>query len=237
MQTAFVTGATGYTGQEVVRQLCARGVHTVAHVRPDSARADTFAQSFRALGAEVALVPWAAAPMAELLRTTRPDVVFALLGTTQKRAKTAARAGRAPADYQAVDYGLTHMLLTATRESASHARFVYLSSIGVRADTSNEYLRVRHLIEDELSHSGLTWISARPSFITGPDRKDRPAERIYAAIGDGLLSIAGLLGARAVRAAYRSIDAERLARALISLAFDPSAANRVAPASELQLRG
>ena len=34
--TAFVLGATGFVGREVVRQLCTRGAGPVAHVRPDS---------------------------------------------------------------------------------------------------------------------------------------------------------------------------------------------------------
>ena len=36
MEIAFVAGATGYTGREVVRLLAERGVRTLAHVRPDS---------------------------------------------------------------------------------------------------------------------------------------------------------------------------------------------------------
>ena len=35
---AFVAGATGFTGREVVRLLVERGVPAVAHVRPDSPR-------------------------------------------------------------------------------------------------------------------------------------------------------------------------------------------------------
>ena len=35
--SAFVLGATGFVGREVVRQLCVRGSKTHAHVRPDLA--------------------------------------------------------------------------------------------------------------------------------------------------------------------------------------------------------
>ena len=36
--TAFVLGATGFVGREVVRQLGVRATPCVAHVRPDSQR-------------------------------------------------------------------------------------------------------------------------------------------------------------------------------------------------------
>ena len=53
MQIAFVAGATGYTGREVVRVLLERGVRTVAHVRPDSPHVDEWRSRFEAQGAAV----------------------------------------------------------------------------------------------------------------------------------------------------------------------------------------
>ena len=58
MSTAFVAGATGYTGREVVRQLAGEGGRVIAHVRPDSGRRDDWQQRFTAMGAEVDFTPW-----------------------------------------------------------------------------------------------------------------------------------------------------------------------------------
>lgn len=58
MSLVFVGGATGYTGREVVKQLCARGIPTVAHVRPDSSRVGEFSAIFEGMGAQVDVTPW-----------------------------------------------------------------------------------------------------------------------------------------------------------------------------------
>ena len=237
MLRAFVAGATGYTGREVVRQLASRGVATVAHVRPDSPAVENWRKRFASMNAVVDTTPWQPGAMTDSIGTHKPDVVFALLGTTQNRAKAAARAGGAPADYETVDYGMTHLLLEATRAAAPSATFVYVSATGASTDTRNEYLRVRGRIESELMTSGLTWIVARPLLISGSDREEpRPIERIGAVATDALLSFAGALGGRRLRDRFRSITSERLAHALINAAKDPRASNRILKPIELQER-
>jgi nucleoside-diphosphate-sugar epimerase len=237
MNRAFVAGATGYTGQQVVHQLADRGVTVVAHIRPDSPSAARWQDRFRSMNATTDGTPWQPDALVAALRAHQPDVVFALLGTTRARAKRAVRSGGAPADYEAVDYGLTHMLLEATRAAAPSAVFVYLSSFGARMDTGNEYLRARGRIESELARSGLRCVVARPLFITGPDREEsRPAERIGAVVSDAVLRAFGLIAGRAARDRFRSITASRLAAALIDAADERSATNHILEAGELQRR-
>ncbi len=55
---AFVAGATGYTGRELVRVLAESGRKVVAHVRPDSSRLDEWRERFAALGATLDTTPW-----------------------------------------------------------------------------------------------------------------------------------------------------------------------------------
>jgi nucleoside-diphosphate-sugar epimerase len=231
---AFVAGATGFTGREVVRTLRAPGVHTVAHVRPDSPSLREWQERFRALGAEVDATPWEGAEMTATLRRLRPSVVFALLGTTRRRARAAARRGRAE-DYEAVDYGLTHLLLEAASACGTRPRFVYLSSAGTRDDTRNRYLLARARLERELRAAPLPFVIARPSIITGAGRDDlRPLELLAAATADAVLGIAGRLGARGLAARYRSTTSTALAAALVRLALDPAAERRVAESEELR---
>lgn len=237
MQTAFVAGATGYTGREVVRQLCEAGVRTIAHVRPDSPSLERWRGEFTAMGAVVDASAWDASSMRSAMQRHQPDVAYGLLGTTQARAKEAERAGAGPADYDTVDYGMTHMLFEALRVEVPSARAVYLSCYGARSDSRATYTQVRGRIEDELRASGLSFVIARPLFISGTDREVmRPAERIGTVVTDGLLAVVGLVAGRKVRDRYRSITGERLARALISAANDLTASKIVLEGGDLQRR-
>ncbi len=227
MPTAFVAGATGYTGREVVRALRAAGVRTVAHVRPDSARADEWRARFEALGAEVDETPWDGPSMAATLARVRPTIVFALLGTTRRRARAAASPGAAES-YASVDYGLTRLLLDATVMSGARPRFVYLSAAGVHEGARNAYLAARARLERDLRASGLPFVVARPALVSGPDREEpRPLERAAALVSDAALAVAARLGARRLAARWRSTTGAALAAALVRLALDPAAEGRV----------
>lgn len=231
-KSAFVAGATGYTGREVVRQLRERGFRTVAHVRPGS-KATRWVDAFRAWGADVVEIPWTPDALREAISRAAPDVVFSLVGTTRARAKREALASEDI--YDAVDFGLHAMLVDAVAAARPGARLVYLSSLGADASARNPYLAARGRSERVLIESGVPFTIARPSFISGPDR-DRPRrlERVTARFADRLLGAAGALGAAGLRERYRSIDNVGLARALIATALDPAKAGRIVPAEELQ---
>jgi nucleoside-diphosphate-sugar epimerase len=228
---AFVAGATGYTGRAVVGELVARGVATVAHVRPDSPRLAEWRGRFASLGAEVEAAPWERSALEEAFARRRPTHVFALLGTTRARAR---REGT-ESPYQTVDYGLTRLLLDAALGAGIAPKFVYLSAAGAGGAARGEYLAVRSRFERELRASELPYVIARPSFITGPDREERRvAERLAARVADTALAVAGLLGARRVRDRYRSTTGEVLARALVRLALDPAAREAIVESEGLR---
>ena len=232
---AFVAGATGLTGGAVVRHLCARGLATVAHVRPDSSRLAEQRAALEALGAEVDTTAWDEEAMTESLRRIAPTVVFALLGTTRKRAKHAAAEGRDPSaeSYEAVDYGLSALLRRAAEACGTRPRFVYLSSMGVSPSTRNPYMHARARIERELREGALPFTVVRPSFISGDRDESRPGESIGATLSDSALGLLGALGGRRTRDRYRSITGDALGRDLVELALDPKAENRVVEADEL----
>jgi uncharacterized protein YbjT (DUF2867 family) len=234
VQIAFVAGATGYTGREVVRVLVGRGVRTVAHVRPDSPRLEEWRQRFESAGAAVDSTPWGDAEMVQTLSTLQPTHVFSLLGTTRARRRESATRG-ATESYEAIDFGLTAMLIRAAVASGSKPRFVYLSSLGVREHTSNAYLAARWRAESLLHASGLPYIVARPSFITGPGRDEpRPLERVGAAVVDALASVARVAGAERLAGSMRSLTGAELAEGLVRYAFDASVENATVGSDELQ---
>ncbi len=232
---AFVAGATGYVGRSVVAELCTRGVETIAHVRPDSTRLAEWTERFSALGASVDSTAWDAVAMSARLCELRPTLVYALLGTTQKRAQQAARSGAPASDYETVDYGLSALLLKAASTCEPPPKFVYLSAAGVSDGTRNPYLLARVRLERELRASGVHFIIARPAFVTGDDREEhRPVERLSARVGDVVLALAGALGARKLQQRWASLTGHALAQSLVRLGMDPNAVNLVVGADGLR---
>lgn len=223
---AFVAGATGYTGQAVVSELQARKATCFAHVRPDSPTLNEWRTKFQSLGATCDTTPWDEAAMTATLRTNRVTHVFALLGTTR------ARGG----SYEAVDYGLTSLLLRACIASEQKPRFIYLSAVGVTPNASNPYYKARARLEAELLASPLDYVIARPSFITGSDRDEtRPLERFAATGLDAATAVLSLFGAKQVAAKYRSNDAHGLAHALVSHAVSPKSSRYIAEGQDLHI--
>jgi len=222
-RVAFVAGATGYTGQAVVRRLAADGVGVVAHVRPDSPRLADWRERFEAVGARVSVAAWDGDEMAEALRDLGATEVYGLVGTTMKRARRLAREGgdASDASHEAIDLGLTRHLVDACVAAGTRPWLVYLSSLGASPSARGSYLRARGRAEQAVQGSGLPWTILRASFITGPDRDEsRPAERAGAAVGDGLLAVASVFGGRRLRGRYGSISAADLAELLVALPGD-----------------
>ncbi len=214
---AFVAGATGYTGQNVVQQLREQGIECVAHVRPTSSRLDEWTQKFEALGAVVNSADWELDAMTAALKDLAPTHVFFLIGTTRARAK---RNNDPDETYMSVDYALASMMIKACVASGHNPKFIYLSSLGVTESAPSAYLKARFLAESELVVSGLPYIIARPSFITGEDRdEDRPMERIGSAVADGALGVLGALGMTTTRDRYQSLSGAELAEGLIHWAL------------------
>jgi uncharacterized protein YbjT (DUF2867 family) len=233
---AFVAGATGYVGQQVVRQLVAAGFRTVAHVRPDSARLSEWWTRFTEMGADPDATPWTVPAMSATLKDLQPRVVFCLVGTTRRRMQSLSRAGRSPdtASYEAVDYGLTALLAQAAAHAGHAPRFVYLSAMGAGPNPKGAYMRWRTKAEHAVLGSGLPYTIVRPAMITGPDREEnRRGERIANSVLDGALGLARSLGFQGPWQRYRSIDAAGLAAVMIRLAMEPQAANHTIEREEL----
>jgi nucleoside-diphosphate-sugar epimerase len=138
--TAFVLGATGFVGREVVRQLCVRGTKTFAHVRPDSPKLDEWRAKLGELGAEVDATAWDAAALAARWRELSPAQIYILIGTTRAKAKADQVQGDI---YEAVDLGLTRIAVEAARASEVQPRIVYLSSVGADPGARSAYMRAR----------------------------------------------------------------------------------------------
>jgi hypothetical protein len=196
---------------------------TVAHVRPDSSNLEDWRRRFQSVGARVDSTAWARDDIHATLQRLQPSNVYALLGTTRARGKQGSGSAVRD-DYEAVDYGLSIMLLEAAVACKSRPRFVYLSAMGADGRAVNTYMEVRQRVEAAVLDSGLPYLIARPGFITGDDRDDdRITERVAARISDGLLAGLGVLGAKRLRARYTSLTGTQLGAALVELGCAPGA--------------
>ena len=214
--TAFVLGASGFVGREVVRQLCVRGSQVIAHVRPQSL--EKWRSVLAEMGETVDATPWDAVAMTARFKDVKPAQIYVLIGTT----KNAAKRDKIDGDiYEQIDLGLTRIAVEAAKQSETHPRIVYLSSIGADANARSADLRARGKAEEAVTTSGLPWAIARPSFITGERDESRPGERSAAVIGDGLLAALGVLGGKKLREKYRSTTPDVLASALIRIGEAP----------------
>ena len=180
-------------------------------MRPDSSRLAEWKEHFESLGADVSTAAWTESDMADALKTIQPSLVFALLGTTKKKAR------KGGGDYQTVDYGLTKCLMQASEAQAHQPHFVYLSAVGVTQNTRNPYMRARAQVESELKASELTHLIARPSFILGNRDDYRPGESIGAPLLDGMMATLAMLGGKKLVGKYRSIRGHVLAQGLVEL--------------------
>ncbi len=214
MHTVFIAGATGYTGRHVVAACAARGLNTIAHIRPGSSSGPRWRGTFEEQGAVVDESAWTPEAMQDAMARHQPELVFSLLGITAKRGKQEGSS------YQSVDYGLTVLLLEAAATLKSPPVFVYLSSAGAGGPSMGAYMKARVMSEAAIRASEIPHLIARPSFITGEDRDEsRPGERVAAVLADGLLGGLAKVGLGGPRKAWGSLTGTQLGEALVRLAL------------------
>ncbi|MDC3307237.1 NAD(P)H-binding protein [bacterium] len=232
---AFVFGATGYVGQAVV-EVAARTAdvaRVIAHARPDSPRAD----ELTALASDRIMVdrtPLEVGSLSATLTASNPSHVFLCHGTTAHR----ARQEGIPAPYEAVDLGLTQLILEAVDAMATPPRIVYLSAIGASPRARGAYLSARWRAEEAVRASGLPFTICRAPLLGGPDRTEsRPLETVARTVADPLLAALGAVGLTRLRDRLSSMDATEAAEGMVRSAFHYMTINRVVESDELRRVG
>ena len=147
----FVTGGTGFVGQEVIRQL-RNSQHSVrALVR--TARPELFSAEIETVNADATQVD----SLNTLLEGC--DAVIHLVGIIREFPARNITFARLHVDS-------TRNLLQAASEQGV-PRFLHMSANGSRADASTDYHKTKWAAEELVRQSALDWTIFRPSLIFG----------------------------------------------------------------------
>ncbi|MFH0882508.1 MAG: NAD(P)H-binding protein [bacterium] len=216
---AFVAGATGITGREVVAALADRGIETIAHIREDSPYVNEWIEYFRQVGSGVDTTAWEQEEISLRLADVRPSLVFCLLGSSEQRMKGDEnfKPNSFVDSYKAVDLGLTSMLIRACVSAGEeNLRFILASAVGTDENSSSPFLQMKAKAEDFLIQSGLNYTIVRVGAIAESDRggREQPPYR-------------GLLGMKRRLPIMEAVEARPLAETLVDVALTPDCVNRI----------
>jgi uncharacterized protein YbjT (DUF2867 family) len=209
---ALVAGGTGLVGSALLRLLAndARYDRVISLVRRET--------------------PLPAGVVAQLtdfdrldeLNLTDLDEAFCCLGTTRRDAGSAAAFRRVDLDYV--------VAFARLAKRAGAQRFMLVSSVGASARSPLLYSRTKGEVEATVSAMGFrTVVILRPSFLLGARPKQRQGEGAAIAIGQ---LIRPLLVGPLRR--YAPVDAEAVARTLISTAATAPAGVTIVESSEIR---
>ncbi len=216
----LIAGGTGLVGRAALRELVARGDHTV---RVLVRRAQDLP------GAEAVVFDYDdPASYDRLLQAAPPDVVLCALGTT-------LRAAGSPEAFRRVDLDYPARLMGAVARHAPQAVFGLVSSVGADRP-SGLYLVVKAQAEAALAATGLRHVILRPSLLLGARSESRPGESIAQALSPAYLALARCFPRSRRLWRYAPIPADQVGRRLVGACLDtpPAKTGRILEGLELK---
>ncbi|MCU0689428.1 MAG: NAD(P)H-binding protein [Phycisphaerales bacterium] len=161
ISTVAVTGATGFVGRAVVKELLDRGYAVRALVRSE----DKAQAVLPMAGTRLSILPGDLTDAASLGRWAQgAQAIVHLIGIIRE----VREPGRPAQTFQSVHVDGTKAVLRAAKD-AGIDRFVHMSAVGVAPDGPAEYVRTKYDAEQYVRRSGLDWTVFRPGVIHGPD--------------------------------------------------------------------
>ena len=154
MQRAFVTGATGFVGRNLIRALLANGFLVRCLVRPGSERDLQGFESIDRVPGDVLR------PEGLVASVEGCAAVIHLVGIIRERPMRGVTFERLHTQATA------NMLDVARRAGAK--RFLQMSALGTRSGARSRYHATKWQAEEAVRASGLDWTIFRPSIIFGP---------------------------------------------------------------------
>jgi uncharacterized protein YbjT (DUF2867 family) len=169
LKTALVLGATGLVGKALVEQLCRdRRYQTVTCLVRKPLSNDFFTEN----ASKIRPIVVNFENLQDYQGYFGAQHIFVCLGTTIKK------AGNKSA-FRRVDFEYVHVAAQLARAQRAIS-FVWISSVGANAKSSNFYLRVKGELENAIINmSGLDNACAvRPSLLLGKREEMRPSEKL-----------------------------------------------------------
>jgi NADH dehydrogenase len=159
-ERVLVTGASGFVGRHVVRELISRGYGTVCLVRDAEKLRRCLPQDVP--DGSVSIVEGDLDDAKALDRAARQaQATIHLVGIIFDRPMRGQTFDRIHVQ------GTRHVLEASQR--AGIRRFVHMSALGTRPDAVSEYHRTKYKAETIIRNCGLKWTIFRPSIIHGAD--------------------------------------------------------------------
>ncbi len=152
----IITGATGFVGEEVVKQARAAG-HPVRAIVRNPQRASWLAERY---GAELFHGNVLYAPSIEGAMQDAKCVIH-LVGIIREWKENTFERVHVEATKHVIDEA----------KKAGVKRFLHMSALGTRENARSRYQQTKWAGEDCVRRSGLAWTIFRPSFIYGPQDK------------------------------------------------------------------
>ncbi len=185
-ERVFVTGASGFVGSAVVRELAGRSFGVNALVR---------GKMLPGIGGDIREIRGELSDAATLDDGLRDcSAVIHLVGIIMENPGKGVT-------FQSVHIEGTRSIVEAARR-AGIKRYIHMSALGTRAGARSVYHQTKWQAEELVRASGLDWTIIRPSMIHGPDgafmkmeakwvRKQSPPFLFMPYFGAGLLGLGG----------------------------------------------
>ncbi|HPF41100.1 MAG TPA: NAD(P)H-binding protein [Phycisphaerae bacterium] len=165
----FVSGATGFVGRHIVRELVSRGFRPVCLVRDKSKFESVFRDLLPGSYDVVIGDVFNDAALADAVRDCEAAIhLIGIITETPMQGQT----------FQRVHTEATQRVVDACR-LAGVARYVHMSALGTRHDAVSAYHRTKWAAECCVRDSGLAWTIFRPSLIHGPDGEFMRMMRVF----------------------------------------------------------